>query len=199
MNLLRNGLLMTKTGYRRRTDPTEIFPFLCSLLAEFIMPSRRCYELLRLTLSTTFCALSKNSSKSLAGLTMPMFSVLPLMSSKPMRRNSNPSPRKVYEPELRARTQSTRPVSETLGSLLRGCRFASRSSLRCRGTVALVLAVAAVDPVCEAVAMEAVVASIAEQIVVAACTAGVGGTLVADDLGIVPVAPQRSCRRRRRR
>jgi len=52
--------------------------------------------------------------------------------------------------------------------------------------VASVLAVAAVDPVSEAVAMEAVVAHIAEQIVVAARAAGVGGTMVADNLGIVP-------------
>jgi hypothetical protein len=55
--------------------------------------------------------------------------------------------------------------------------------------VARVLAVATVDPVGKAVAMEAVVASIAEQCVVAACTAWVGGTMVADDLGIVPLAP----------
>ena len=55
--------------------------------------------------------------------------------------------------------------------------------------VARVLAVATVDPVGEAVAMQVVVASIAEQIFVSACTAGVGGTVVANDLGIVPVAP----------
>ena len=37
--------------------------------------------------------------------------------------------------------------------------------------------------------MQAVVASIAEQIVVTARAAWVGGKMVADDLGIVPVAP----------
>ena len=37
--------------------------------------------------------------------------------------------------------------------------------------------------------MQAVVASIAEQIVVTARAAWVGSKMVADDLGIVPVAP----------
>jgi hypothetical protein len=58
--------------------------------------------------------------------------------------------------------------------------------------VASVLAVATVDREGrggEAVAMQAVVARIAEQIVVTARAAWVGGKMIADDLGIVPVAP----------
>jgi hypothetical protein len=41
MNLLRNGLLMRKTGDRRRTELTEIFAFICRFSAEFITRSRR--------------------------------------------------------------------------------------------------------------------------------------------------------------
>ena len=40
MNLLRNGLLMRKTGDRRRTDMTEICAFLCGFSVEFITLSR---------------------------------------------------------------------------------------------------------------------------------------------------------------
>jgi hypothetical protein len=40
MNLLRNSLLMRKTGDRRRTELTEIFAFLCGFPAEFITRSR---------------------------------------------------------------------------------------------------------------------------------------------------------------
>jgi hypothetical protein len=40
MNLLRNGLLMRKTGDRRRTELTEKFAFLCGLSAEFITRSK---------------------------------------------------------------------------------------------------------------------------------------------------------------
>ena len=40
MNLLRNGLLMRKTGDRLRTELTEIFAFLCGSPAEFITRSR---------------------------------------------------------------------------------------------------------------------------------------------------------------
>jgi hypothetical protein len=40
MNLLRNGLLMRKTGDRRRTELTETFAFLCGFPAEFITRSR---------------------------------------------------------------------------------------------------------------------------------------------------------------
>src|SRR5215218_4718869 len=40
MNLLRNGLLMRKTGDRLRTELTEIFAFLCGFPAEFITRSR---------------------------------------------------------------------------------------------------------------------------------------------------------------
>jgi hypothetical protein len=39
MNLLRNSLLMRKTGDRRRTELTEIFAFLCGFPAEFITRS----------------------------------------------------------------------------------------------------------------------------------------------------------------
>jgi hypothetical protein len=39
MNLLRNGLLMRKTGDRLRTELTEIFAFLCGFPAEFITRS----------------------------------------------------------------------------------------------------------------------------------------------------------------
>ena len=52
--------------------------------------------------------------------------------------------------------------------------------------IATVLAVAAVDIVGEAVAMEAVVARIAEKCIVAARGAWVSGKVIADDLGIVP-------------
>ena len=41
MNLLRNSLLMRKTGDRRRTELTEIFAFLCGFPAEFITRSKR--------------------------------------------------------------------------------------------------------------------------------------------------------------
>jgi hypothetical protein len=41
MNLLRNSLLMRKTGDRRRTELTEIFAFLCGFPAEFITRSNR--------------------------------------------------------------------------------------------------------------------------------------------------------------
>jgi hypothetical protein len=40
MNLLRNGLLMPKTGDRWRTELTEKFAFLCGFSAEFITRSR---------------------------------------------------------------------------------------------------------------------------------------------------------------
>ena len=40
MNLLKNGLLMRKTGDRRRTELTETFAFLCRFSAEFITRSR---------------------------------------------------------------------------------------------------------------------------------------------------------------
>jgi hypothetical protein len=40
MNLLRNGLLMRKTGDRRRTDLTEESASQCGFSAEFITPSR---------------------------------------------------------------------------------------------------------------------------------------------------------------
>src|SRR5215213_10010428 len=40
MNLLRNGLLMRKTGDRRRTELTETFAFLCGFPAEFITRSK---------------------------------------------------------------------------------------------------------------------------------------------------------------
>ena len=39
MNLLRNGLLMQKTGDRRKTELTETFAFLCGFPAEFITRS----------------------------------------------------------------------------------------------------------------------------------------------------------------
>jgi hypothetical protein len=42
MNLLRNGLLMRKTGDRRRTELTETFAFLCGFSAEFITCSKTC-------------------------------------------------------------------------------------------------------------------------------------------------------------
>jgi hypothetical protein len=41
MNLLRNSLLMRKTGDRRRTELTEIFAFLCGFPAEFITRSKQ--------------------------------------------------------------------------------------------------------------------------------------------------------------
>ena len=41
MNLLRNGLLMRKTGDRRRIELTEESAFQCGFSAEFITPSRR--------------------------------------------------------------------------------------------------------------------------------------------------------------
>src|SRR5918995_2347158 len=41
MNLLRNGLLMRKTGGQRRTELTETFAFLCGFPAEFITRSKR--------------------------------------------------------------------------------------------------------------------------------------------------------------
>jgi hypothetical protein len=44
MNLLRNGLLMRKTGDRRRTELTETFAFLCGFSAEFITRSKRCAD-----------------------------------------------------------------------------------------------------------------------------------------------------------
>ena len=40
MNLLRNGLLMRKTGDRRRSDMSEKYAFVCSFSAEFITLSR---------------------------------------------------------------------------------------------------------------------------------------------------------------
>jgi len=40
MNLLRNSLLMRKTGDRRRTELTDKFAFLCGFSAEFITRSR---------------------------------------------------------------------------------------------------------------------------------------------------------------
>jgi hypothetical protein len=40
MNLLRNGLLMRKTGDRRRTDMTEICAFLRGFSVEFITLSK---------------------------------------------------------------------------------------------------------------------------------------------------------------
>jgi hypothetical protein len=43
--LLRNGLLMRKTGDRRRTELTEIFAFLCGFPAEFITRSREFFPL----------------------------------------------------------------------------------------------------------------------------------------------------------
>jgi hypothetical protein len=39
MNLLRNGLLMRKTGDQRRTEPTEESAFRCGFSAEFITRS----------------------------------------------------------------------------------------------------------------------------------------------------------------
>ena len=39
MNLLRNGLLMRKTGYRRRIKLTEESASQCGFSAEFITPS----------------------------------------------------------------------------------------------------------------------------------------------------------------
>jgi hypothetical protein len=39
MDVLRNGLLMRKTGDRRRTELTETFTFLCGFPAEFITRS----------------------------------------------------------------------------------------------------------------------------------------------------------------
>jgi hypothetical protein len=36
MNLLRNGLLMRKTGDRRRSDMSEKYAFVCGFSAEFI-------------------------------------------------------------------------------------------------------------------------------------------------------------------
>jgi hypothetical protein len=39
MNLLRNGLLMRNTGYRRRIELTEEFAFQCGFSAEFITRS----------------------------------------------------------------------------------------------------------------------------------------------------------------
>ena len=41
MNLLRNGLLMRKTGGRRRTDLMETFALLCGFSAEFITCSKK--------------------------------------------------------------------------------------------------------------------------------------------------------------
>jgi hypothetical protein len=41
MNLLRNGLLMRKTGDRRRPELTETFAFLCGIPAEFITRSKQ--------------------------------------------------------------------------------------------------------------------------------------------------------------
>jgi hypothetical protein len=40
MNLLRNGLLMRKTGDRRRSDMSEKYAFVCGFSAEFITLSR---------------------------------------------------------------------------------------------------------------------------------------------------------------
>ena len=40
MNLLRNGLLMRKTGDRRRSDMSEKYAFVCSFSAEFITLSK---------------------------------------------------------------------------------------------------------------------------------------------------------------
>ena len=40
MNLLRNGVLMRKTGDRRRTELTEESASQCGFSAEFITPSR---------------------------------------------------------------------------------------------------------------------------------------------------------------
>jgi hypothetical protein len=48
MNLLRNGLLMRKTGSRRRPELTETFAFLCGFPAEFITRSRLCCVILAL-------------------------------------------------------------------------------------------------------------------------------------------------------
>jgi hypothetical protein len=42
MNLLKNDLLMRKTGDRRRTELTEESASQCDLSAEFITPSRAC-------------------------------------------------------------------------------------------------------------------------------------------------------------
>ena len=42
MNLLRNDLLMRKTGDRRKTELTETFAFLCGFSAEFITRSNVC-------------------------------------------------------------------------------------------------------------------------------------------------------------
>src|SRR5215208_5371096 len=91
---------------------------------------------------------------------------------------------------LRERAPSLKPWVRCSGEFNADLLLAVRRGVGVEAAVALVLAVAAVDPVGEAVAMQAVVASIAEQIVVAACTAGVGATVVADDLGIVPGAPR---------
>jgi len=41
MNLLRNGILMRKTGNRWRTESTEKSAFLCAFSAEFITRSSK--------------------------------------------------------------------------------------------------------------------------------------------------------------
>jgi hypothetical protein len=63
MHLLRNGLLMRKTGNRRRTELTETFAFLCGFSAELIARSRLasleaapiCWQLFMLGSSQSDC------------------------------------------------------------------------------------------------------------------------------------------------